>query len=185
MNLGRIKPYQKTLIILIVIAAIIRKLLFSPTSNIKAFLMGIRNGESSLNDDAYNYVFGSTEDNDLRFTDMSDHPSNTGEYNGLTSYNGVSTHPAGAYQFEPATWNMLKAKCGLPDFSPASQDAAAIELIRIYKGYDFINQGNITQALQNIRSQWASLPTATDGQPTKSLAEFLNVYNQYGGKYAA
>lgn len=45
--------------------------------------------------------------------------------------NGVPTHAAGRYQFEPATWRDLQARLKLPNFSPVSQDHAAWELADI------------------------------------------------------
>jgi muramidase (phage lysozyme) len=40
------------------------------------------------------------------------------------------SHAAGAYQFEPATWHWLAAELFLPDFSPLSQNIAALALLR-------------------------------------------------------
>lgn len=39
--------------------------------------------------------------------------------------NGLPTHAAGRYQFEPRTWVDLQFRLKLPDFSPISQDLAA------------------------------------------------------------
>lgn len=41
--------------------------------------------------------------------------------------NGSMTHAAGRYQFQPGTFNEMQIRLDLPDFSPASQDAACWE----------------------------------------------------------
>jgi Tape measure protein len=71
-----------------------------------------------------------------KFTDFSKHPGIVGVRTAL----GPST-AAGRYQFTKTTWNMVAKKLGLTDFSPASQDKAALWLARTdYKrrtGRDF------------------------------------------------
>src|SRR5271163_1232704 len=74
-------------------------------------------------------------------TDFSDHPAVLGTWDGVHWAGGLST-AAGAYQIIKPTWISLKARLNLPDFSPASQDAAATELIRERSALDMVNGGH-------------------------------------------
>jgi hypothetical protein len=79
----------------------------------------------------YNTIVGGS-----KFSDFSKHPGVVGVRTSL----GPST-AAGRYQFTKSTWGPLAAKLGLKDFSPASQDKAALYLASVdYKrrtGRDF------------------------------------------------
>jgi muramidase (phage lysozyme) len=157
--------------------------------NVRAFLMAIRHSEGTSGPNGYRTVFGGG-----LFTDMSDHPVTTGEWKGAklsdahclgAGYSpGCITTAAGAYQFIRPTWRNLKVLLQLPDFSPESQDIAAVELIRQKGALDDVINGNIIAALNKTKSVWASLPGATYGQPTASLNSWLNVYNNSGGNRA-
>ena len=43
-----------------------------------------------------------------------------------------NSHAAGAYQFEPATWQWVSSMTHVPDFSPLAQDICALWLLRQY-----------------------------------------------------
>ncbi|WP_394829594.1 glycoside hydrolase family 104 protein [Pendulispora albinea] len=78
---------------------------------------------------------------------------------------------AGRYQFLNKTW----AGLGKSDFGPANQDIAAIELIK-RRGVDLptdraLSDSEFEDAMRKLSPEWASLPYATYGQPTKSLTE--------------
>lgn len=49
---------------------------------------------------------------------------------------------AGRCQFQPRTWAGAKKALGLKDFSPASQDAAAIYLIKEREAMIYVEQGS-------------------------------------------
>ncbi|NDG04091.1 MAG: lysozyme, partial [Alphaproteobacteria bacterium] len=68
------------------------------------------------------------------------------------------TTAAGGYQFIRPTWQRLRDRLGLEDFSPASQDAAAVELLREVGALDLIEQGDIEGAMKKASKAWASLP---------------------------
>jgi lysozyme len=72
---------------------------------------------------------------------------------------------------------------GLVDFSPASQDLAAVELIRRCGVLDAIQRGEFDRTLRGIRSEWASLPGAGYGQPERDIEELREVYHRRLGFY--
>lgn len=161
----------------------------NPDANVAAFLATIRTGEVGTTGAAgYRKLYGGGS-----FSDMSDHPAN-GNWGGVklpSNYCGpagfgagcVST-AAGAYQFLKGTWNTVAARLGLPDFSPASQDAAAIELIRGRGALADVRAGRFESALRKVGAEWASLPGSPYGQPTLTLARATQVYENNGGSYA-
>ena len=87
---------------------------------------------------------------------------------------------AGAYQFMPATWRAVQQKLGLPDFGPASQDKAALELMRA-RGINPDTDPITRETLAKLAPEWASLPTMQGasyyGQPVKSF-EALSKFAQ-------
>ncbi|HTN47190.1 MAG TPA: glycoside hydrolase family 104 protein [Flavipsychrobacter sp.] len=157
-------------------------------SNIAAFLRVIRSGESSQDDDrAYRMMYGGK-----LFSSFDDHPRQAF----LSSWGW--TDAAGAYQFMASvpgkvktnTWDRIQAKLGLPDFSPESQDLAAIELLRERGVYDLILQGYIEEAINGssrntgANKEWASLPNNPYGQPAITMAKAISTFKQYGGTVA-
>ncbi|MCE2836719.1 MAG: glycoside hydrolase family 104 protein [Cyanobium sp. 49614_E6] len=91
---------------------------------------------------------------------------------------GYASAAAGAYQFMPDTWKGVAGRLGLKDFSPESQDRAALQLIRD-RGVD-PSKPMTTEALAKLSPEWASLPTAAGksyyGQPVKGQRELLGFY---------
>lgn len=143
-----------------------------------AFLAVIRATEGTDQyENPYAVIFGGRE---LEPADYSDHPGNLG-FNDWTHFNskGKDTYStaAGAYQFLLGTWNRLKTKLGLPDFSPTSQDLAALELIRERGALSDIDNGDVLSGTKKVATIWASLPGAPYGQPTKSEDFVLNTFN--------
>lgn len=143
-----------------------------------AFLQVLQDSEgTSQYENPYGIIFGGKEMDGFNFAD---HPGNLGftdwahfTANGKDNYSTAS----GAYQFTLATWNRLKSKLGLPDFTPQSQDLAALELIREKGALNDIDTGDIASAVQKVASVWASLPGAPYGQPTHDMAFITNAYN--------
>ena len=138
--------------------------------NRDAFLAMIRYSEGAN----YNTLFGGGT-----FSGYADHPRQyiTKTVNGRP----LTSSAAGAYQFLARTWDPLRARLGLPDFSPASQDAAAIELIREWGALPDVDAGRFAIAVQKVRKVWASLPGAGYGQPERALASLQQVYENAGG----
>ncbi len=92
---------------------------------------------------------------------------------------GYASAAAGAYQFMPGTWGGAVKALGLKDFSPQSQDRAAIYLAQ-RRGVD-LNRPLDAAALNKLAPEWASLPTTSGksyyGQPVKTHKELHAFYN--------
>ena len=159
--------------------------------NLTAFLAMLRKAETGTDGmDAYGMMFGRR-----RFSDFSDHPRTPAQF---TAADGVRlwTSAAGAYQFMAVspiptggsthvdTWDRLRAKLNLPDFSPASQDAAAVQLLVDCDALADIRAGRFDAAVSASRRIWASLPGAGYGQPERSLASLRTAYTAAGGFFA-
>ena len=86
----------------------------------------------------------------------------------------------GRYQFLKRTWDWM-AGYGLGDFSPASQDLAAVMLMQYRGMVDPLLNGNFDRAVNNGAQEWASLPSAGGGgayagQRAHSLNTLRTVY---------
>ena len=107
--------------------------------------------------------------------DYSKFPTNT--YNAQ-----LNSDAAGAYQIISTTWNTeIQPNLHLTDFSPDSQDKAAIFLISLRGAYNDVINGNFENAINKLGYEWASLSSSPYGQPTRTLAQEQAVYLQYGG----
>lgn len=88
---------------------------------------------------------------------------------------------AGAYQFLPGTWGEAASKLRLSDFSPASQDQAALYLVEKRGALrSFEQQGLSAAVLARLSPEWASLPASHGGsyygQPVKSRDELRQFF---------
>jgi len=155
-------------------------------NNVDAFLLMIRTAEGTAGSNGYRTLFGGK-----LFSDYSDHPRLAQRYGQLW------TSAAGAYQFMAVspipgsdkstrvnTWDVLQKRLGLPDFSPDSQDAAAVELIREAGALGDVRAGRFDQAVNKVRRIWASMPGAGYSQPEKSLDALRVAYLNAGGNLA-
>lgn len=153
---------------------------------VAAFLYMIRASEHIYprdveNDAAYRIFYGGA-----KFNDLSDHPVNTGEMKPIKLPDamcraagrapGCVTTAAGAYQIIRPTWNRARDALGLPDFSPDSQDKAAIFLLEESGAMELIGLGDIEGAIAKAAPVWASLPGSTAQQNPKKLAYALERY---------
>lgn len=143
--------------------------------NLHAFLKMIRFSEGTSAPDGYNYLFGSSPLNDLRFTDMSHHP------NKHEPFRGGYSSAAGAYQFLYDTWERIQQKYNLPDFSPHSQDIACAELISEKNVLQKTMDGHFDEALKACSTIWASLFYAPYNQPIHPLQKYTDWYVEAGG----
>ena len=143
--------------------------------NVQAFLRMIRVGEGTADELGYRRHFGGA-----LFDSFSDHPRRP-----VTERLGgkpITSTAAGAYQFLAGTWAECARALGLADFSPRSQDLAAVFLVARRKAIDDVLAGRVEAAIAKCAREWASLPGSPYGQPTKTLAEALRLYADYGGQ---
>ena len=147
----------------------------SADRNTRAFLDMLAYSEGTAGPNGYRTLFGGT-----LFESYADHPRQSFQF---TDKKGrtLRTTAAGRYQFLSRTWDALKAQLNLPDFSPASQDAAALELVRQRGALRDVQAGRIVQAIQKCAPIWASLPGAGYDQPERKLSSLLTTYAQAGG----
>ena len=161
-------------------------------TNVAAYLGTIKFAEGTVRiKDPYRCCYGYKHE----IKDMSDHPAITGEWMGeklpakmckaagIASGNCRST-AAGAYQMIVGTWKAMKSELQLPDFSPASQDKAAMRLIAQANALQDVKDGRIVVAIGKVRKQWASMPGAGVGQPERKMKDLLNYYQSKGGVLA-
>lgn len=143
--------------------------------NLQAFLWMIRVSEGTSGPNGYSTLVGGRQ-----FVGFTDHPRILVDLPNL----GIKSSAAGAYQIIRRTWDSVRGKLGLADFSPASQDAAAIELIRQRGALADVRAGNFAAALDKCKKEWASLPGAGYGQHENSFARLQQAYITAGGYIA-
>lgn len=139
---------------------------------LRAFLRMLRVGEGTADEDGYRRMFAG------RLVDsFADHPRTpvTARLGGRP----ITSTAAGAYQFLSRTWDECRRALDLPDFSPASQDLAAVFLIRRRGALGDVLAGRIEQAVKRCNREWASLPGSPYGQPVRTMAQALADYARY------
>jgi muramidase (phage lysozyme) len=134
-------------------------------SNVQALLRVIRTGEGTTGENGYRTLFGGG-----LFNGFADHPRITVKSSGYTST------AAGAYQFITSSWDETKRVMGLPDFSPRSQDLAALGRIAARGALEDAKAGNFEAAIKKIAREWASLPGSPYGQPVISWERARAIY---------
>lgn len=154
------------------------------TENVLAFLAVIRNLESN---NRYNVIAGGDT-----FQDYSEHPFVINPNRNKP----LGTTASGAYQQVKGTWIMARDALGLENFSPASQDAAAIWLLNHkVPGENRFNldgtgliedlyRGDFEKALQNYRKEWEALDKIILGKYPIKLADAEQIYLNNGGYLA-
>ena len=157
-------------------------------NNVNAFLTALRVGEGTAGRDGWRTLMGGA-----LFDSFADHPARLGWRGTPLSASmcagagfgpGCVSTAAGAFQINKPTWNRLADKLGLTDFTQASQEAAAIELIREKGALSDVAAGRVAAAVSKVRRVWASLPGAGYGQGEVALASFVNHYANAGGSVA-
>ena len=114
------------------------------------------------------------------FTDYSEHPF---EFGGYVTVRNVPTvllsTAAGRYQILARYWRAYKNQLTLADFSPASQDAVALEQIKERSAFPLIEAGNIQGAIEACSNIWASFPGNDYGQGGRSMESLLAQYQTF------
>lgn len=161
---------------------------YTEDEDMQALLYAIRRAEHFpgrvATGEDYRTFYGNT-----LFDSFADHPVLTGEKVGIrlpdewcraAGYGpGCVSTAAGAYQITVPTWRRIRVREPyLLDFSPASQDEAAMRLIRERGADRLIRAGRIADAFYALAPVWASLPRSTSNQPQKSIDAMLAYYSE-------
>ena len=154
------------------------------TPNQKAFLdmiaiSEIGQGLLDVSDNGYNVIVGSTPSHPILFNDYSTHPRKL-----IDLGNGLKSTAAGRYQLLARYYEPYRLQLGLPDFSPDSQDAIALQQIRECKAIGNIDTGRFHIAVAQCARIWASLPGAGYGQHENSMEKLEAAYITAGGTLA-
>ncbi|MEG2568244.1 MAG: glycoside hydrolase family 104 protein [Acinetobacter sp.] len=111
------------------------------------------------------------------FSDYSDHPRKL-----VTLNPKLKSTAAGRYQLLSRWWDAYRKRLGLKDFSPASQDAVALQQIKERRALELIDAGDIRQAIDRCSNIWASLPGAGYGQFEHKVDNLIAKFKEAGGK---
>jgi muramidase (phage lysozyme) len=129
----------------------------------------------SKSDNGYNVLVGGG-----LFQGYADHPRKLIALPRL----GIKSTAAGRYQLLARYFDAYKKLLRLPDFSPASQDAIALQQIRERRALADIETGNFAAAVAKCRNIWASLPGAGYGQHENTLTNLQAAFVAAGGQLA-
>ena len=113
------------------------------------------------------------------FTSYADHPRKL-----ITINPRLKSTAAGRYQLLSRYWDAYRSQLGLRDFSPASQDAVALQQIKERRALQLIDEGYIRQAIDRCSNIWASLPGAGYGQHEHKVENLLKKFVEAGGYVA-
>ncbi|WP_312384217.1 glycoside hydrolase family 24 protein [Atlantibacter subterraneus] len=120
----------------------------------------------------YDVIVGGT-----LFNNYADHPRKMIDLPRLR----IKSTAAGRYQLLARYWDVYRRQLGLKDFSPASQDAVALQQIKERRALELIDSGNIRQAIDRCSNIWASLPGAGYGQYEHKVEDLLKKFREAGG----
>lgn len=152
--------------------------------NRKAFLDTIAFSELgarllALSDNGYNVVVGSTPLKPILFSSYADHPRRKIVINPT-----LASTAAGRYQLLARYFDAYKAQLKLGDFSPASQDAIALQQIRERGALPDVDSGRFDIAIGKVKNIWASLPGAGYGQHENKIEILRAQFAAAGGRLA-
>lgn len=147
-------------------------------NNLDAFLtmIAISEGTESLGDHGYNVLVGSTPTHPVLFESYADHPRKL-----VDLAHGLKSTAAGRYQILERYYDSYKDRLGLSDFSPASQDAIARQMIREHGALPDIERGDMVVSIEKCSPIWASLPFNLYGQHQNTIASLTEAFRNAGG----
>lgn len=150
-------------------------------SNLTAFLttIAMSEGVEPLGDRGYDVLVGSRQGRAILFTSYRDHPRIR-----VQLRDGLWSTAAGRYQILARIYDAYRAKLGLHDFSPDSQDRIAQQLIAERDALADVHAGRFDLAIAKCASAWASLPGAGYGQHENQLVNLRAAFKDAGGVFA-
>ncbi|HHK9580538.1 glycoside hydrolase family 104 protein [Citrobacter braakii] len=137
-----------------------------------AWSEGTDNGRQPTKNHGYDVIVGGA-----LFSDYSDHPRQLVDLPRLK----IKSTAAGRYQLLARYWDAYRKQLGLKDFSPASQDAVALQQIKERRALELIDSGDIRQAIDRCSNIWASLPGAGYGQFEHKADNLIAKFKEAGG----
>lgn len=167
-------------------------------TNRKAFLdmLAVSEGTStskSTKCDGYDVIVIGVDGVHELITDFSTHPFADGlRASKVFNSKGETSSASGRYQFMKKDWAHYRDQLKLDDktlypngpFSPAAQDAWAIQLIRERSALPLVDHGSFDLAVSRCRNIWASLPGAGYGQHENTIDKLKAAYLKAGGQFA-
>lgn len=141
--------------------------------NVKAFLdmLAVSEGTYGRGDDGYNVLAGGDF-----FYSYHDHPRTL-----VKLRPDLASTAAGRYQILARIYDAYKKLLGLPDFSPASQDAIVLKMLYEQGAMEDIREGRFFTAVDKVKNIWASLPGAGYGQPENHILYLAGMYQRFNG----
>lgn len=134
--------------------------------NVQAFLGMLRDAEGTARTaNAYKTRFGGAVDDAL---DYEKGPTFVKRSFTQTDGKKNKSGAVGAYQFIEKTWKGLAKNYGFKDFSPRTQDLAAIALLKENGALPYIMRGDFKAAEKRAGKTWASLPSSPYAQHKRS-----------------
>lgn len=154
------------------------------TTNRQAFLDMLAACEGTDTDEGYRALFGYTPSNHRVFDNgYIDHPNIKFPFTQTDGAQNYST-AAGRYQIINSSWREGKAKWGLLDFAPRSQDEWALRTIEAAGALPDVDAGNLQSAIDKCAGIWASLPASHYPQPKRTYQFSQAAYLAAGGMLA-
>ncbi len=119
--------------------------------NLKAFLDTVAWSLGTALPNGYGLIFSGEE-----FNQFNTHPRR--EVCAVFLGKQICEDAAGRYLIVSSTWDSIAQRLRLQDFSPRSQDKAAIELIQEKGALEDVEEGRFDLAVKKCSSVWGSLP---------------------------
>jgi len=110
------------------------------------------------------------------FTSYSDHPFASGGSVLVRTEPRLVSTAAGRYQLLARYWHVYRVQLELYDYSPASQDAVALQQMKERGVTDIGDIGAAIHACNNI---WASFPGNNYGQGGHSIDKLISKYQEF------
>lgn len=154
-------------------------------ANVRAFLMVIRSKESRLDDAAFSLLYGGG-----MVSSLADHPRISWKIGvkplrrcTAADRKKTCTSAAGAFQFQPYTWDNTAKDLGLSGFYPVNQEMAAVGQIAFEGALRYVLDGKLKTAIEKCADVWTSLPGGAEQLQDYAAARAVFVKN--GGSLAA
>jgi muramidase (phage lysozyme) len=132
--------------------------------------------------DGYDVIVTGVDGKPEVFTDWRAHPFAGAREPKVINSTGLRSTASGRYQHLYRYWVLYARMLGLTDFSPAAQDAVAIQQIRERGALPLIDAGDVGLAVTRCSNLWASFPgLGYPGQPQHQLDRLIVAYTAAGG----